>query len=55
LGEGRLGKAVTRRAFRETDIVRGTDKYTPRMQFRNELDTAEETILKIAVCYRHEN
>lgn len=55
MGEGRLDEAVTRRMFRETDIVRGTDKYTPRMQCRNEPDTAEEAILKIALCYQHEN
>ena len=51
--EDRLQEAVTRKMFRETDIVRGTDKYTPRMQCRNELDTAEETLYKIALCYQH--
>ena len=39
--------------FRETDIARGTGKCTPRMQCRNELDTAEETIFKLALCYQH--
>jgi hypothetical protein len=41
--------------FRETDIVRDTNKYTPRMQCRNELDKEEETIFKIAPCYQHKN
>lgn len=34
--------------FRETDIVRGTDTNTPRMQRRNKLHTVEETLFKIA-------
>jgi len=55
LGEGRLSKAVTRRMFRETGFVMGNDKYTPRMQSRNELDTSEETIFKTALCYKHKN